>query len=412
MTESVWFKYGKKSLCLTVAKGCDHLQIKEPEHAVDPARFKRDVHDLLPAGLCSGTKVAIVVADKTRLCGYDRFLPDLVDILEKKGVEPDAVTFYIAYGTHARQQEDESVTAYGSLYDRYRFIHHDCRDKNNFRYLGRTRYNTRVHMRKDLLDSDLIISFGALSHHYFAGYGGGRKLLFPGLGYIEDIYHNHSLFLNRTSKRLNPGCMPGNLEGNPLADDLEEIDTFNPVPRIQIHGILNSKGEVCRLITGTTYADFSAACRRLDAYYRIKSRRQYRTVVMSCGGYPKDINLIQAHKAINNAALFVKDGGNLMVMAQCPDGIGSETFLPYFTEKGFGHAFKRLGQAYEGNGGTALSMMSKTARINIFLKSDLDDRLCSAIGVVKSDLNRIQTLIDKTPQQDLACIYHAGLLIR
>ena len=412
MTESVWFRYGKKSLCLTIDKGCDHLQIKEPENAVDPARFKRDIYNALPDGFSPGARVAVVVADKTRLCGYDRFLPDLAGMLEEKGVGPDAVTFYIAYGTHARQREDESATAYGSLYDRYRFIHHDCRDKNAFRYLGKTRYNTRVHIRKDLLDSDLIISFGALSHHYFAGYGGGRKLLFPGLGYIEDIYHNHSLFLDRTSKRLNPGCMPGTLEGNPLADDLKEIDAFNPVPRIHIHGILNSKGEVCRLITGTAYADFLVACKQLDAYYRIKSRRQYRTVVISCGGYPKDINLIQAHKAINNAALFVKDGGNLMVMAQCPDGIGSETFLPYFTEKGFGHAFKRLGQSYEGNGGTALSMMSKTARINIFLKSDLDDRLCSAIGVVKSDLNRIQTVIDKTPKQDLACIYHAGLLIR
>ncbi|MFH2059902.1 MAG: lactate racemase domain-containing protein [Pseudomonadota bacterium] len=415
MLKKIDFKYGKKNWAIGVPKTCKQLNIQEPDqppdHKMIIRQFETDFSKALPKTFSNGTKISVVVADKTRLCEYATFLPILIKVLDTKKITSANITFFIAYGTHARQNDTECLAVYGDTFRSCRFVHHDSNNKGLFTRMGTTQSKTQVHIRKDLLDSDLIITFGALSHHYFAGYGGGRKLLFPGLGYKEDIYKNHSLFLDQTARQLSLGCQPGKLDNNPLAMDLKEIDDFNTISRVCVHGILNSKGKVCRLIVGNTYGDFLNACTILDTFYRASEPRQYQLVVASCGGFPKDINLIQAHKAINNAAMFVKDGGTLIVLAQCSDGVGSDTFLSYFEYGCFDKAFSVLKNDYKGNGGTALSMMTKTQRINIFLKTDLDDKICNIIGVKKLNNALIEQLINKE-QYDAACIENAGLLIR
>ncbi|MCP4671792.1 MAG: DUF2088 domain-containing protein [Desulfobacula sp.] len=341
-----------------------------------------------------------------------------MDILCNKNIQKQQIKFFIAYGTHARQSDEECFNAYGDTYKNHEFIHHDSDDKNLFTYLGKTDRGTKIHIRKDILASDLIITFGALSHHYFAGYGGGRKLLFPGLGYKPDIYQNHGLFLNKKLKKLESGCRPGNLDNNPLADDLKQIDDAVKTQRISIHGILNSSARVCRLIVGKTYNDFLKACNVLDLHYRIRKKdtnktriqKQYNLVIASCGGFPKDINFIQAHKAINNAAMFVKDKGSLIIIAKCLDGLGSDTFLEYFELQNFSRAFSCLKDNYRGNGGTALSMMEKTQRINIFIKTALDDKTCRKIGIKKIEMAMMQTMINDF-QGNVAVMDNASLLI-
>jgi len=411
MLKKIKFKYGKTFCDIELPEKADLLSIREPLLFINKKKFSADFSLKLPKKLSSHHTISIVIADKTRLCGYKTYLPWILEILLQKGIKNQQITFFIAYGTHARQSDKECLNVYGDLYQTYRFIHHDCNDKNLFTCLGKTPKGTKVHIRKDLIKNDLIITFGALSHHYFAGYGGGRKLLFPGLGYKPDIYQNHGLFLDKTLKKLSPGCQPGNLENNPLARDLKEIDDFIEPQRISIHGILDSKAMVCQLIVGKTYNDFLTACKTLDTYYKTKVKRQYDLVIASCGGFPKDINFIQAHKAINNASMFVKDNGRLVVLTECNDGIGSDTFIEYFRYHDFCQAFNVLEKDYKGNGGTALSMMTKTKRINIFLKTALNDKTCETIGTQKIEEDMIQTLIKKF-QHDMACIENASLLIR
>jgi nickel-dependent lactate racemase len=411
MRRKIKFKYGKTLCYFEVPDKADSLSIREPVSLVNKKKFVDDFSLRLPDNLSNCNAIAIVVADKTRLCGYKTYLPWILDVLLQKGMEKQQIQFFIAYGTHARQSDEECLNAYGDIYQNYQFIHHDSNDKSLFMYLGKTKKGTRVHARRDLLAKELIITFGALSHHYFAGYGGDRKLLFPGLGYKPDIYQNHSLFLDKSLKDLTPGCRPGNLENNPLALDLKQIDAFNETQRVRIHGILDSKGTVCQLIVGQSYTDFLLACKILDTFYKTRTDKQYELVIASCGGFPKDINFIQAHKAINNAAMFVKDGGSLIILAECPDGIGSDSFIEYFNYHNFARAFNVLETDYKGNGGTALSMMAKTSRINIFLKTALDDKICRKIGIQKIEDNMIQALIKKF-QHDMTCIENANLLIR
>lgn len=409
-TKDLSLRYGNGFITLTFPLQPGIPEYREPVYNITREEFENDLLQFLPDDKSSYNHVAIVVSDKTRLCGYPEYLPWLTDLLIQKGASKEQISFYIAYGTHARQTEEESVCSYGETYNQFRFVHHDCTDGSQFRALGTTRRGTPVAVRKDILESSLIITFGSVSHHYFAGYGGGRKLLFPGLGSRLAIYHNHSLFLDRSQGTLAAGCQPGNLTGNPLAEDLEEIDSYAPA-RISIHGILNASGKVCRLIAGNRYQHFEDACRVHDSYYRHGGSEEFDLVVASGGGYPKDINFIQAHKSIHHAAAFVKDGGNLVVLCECADQIGSRFFMKYLEAGSFNAAFSMLSENYEGNGGTALSLMTKTARIGVHLVTSLDEATCNILGIKKLSVDEVQRMIN-SETGTVAVIQNASMLVK
>ena len=403
-------KYGRERIPFGLPTSAIIPEIREPEYTISKKVFSKDLLQSLPADPAKFQRVAIVVSDKTRLCGYPEFLPWLIEVLIQQGASRENISFYIAYGTHPRQTEEESLSGYGEIYHAYRFIHHDCRDDTVFSILGTTSRGTPITVRKDILNSSLIITFGSISHHYFAGYGGGRKLLFPGLGSRKAIYHNHGLFLDKVTRSLAAGCQPGILKGNPLAEDLSEIDTYLP-SRISIHGIMNAAGKVCQLIIGKNYDDFISACAVHDSYYRHTSSEQYDLVLSSSGGYPKDINFIQAHKSIHHAAAFVKDGGKLIMLSECIDKIASDYFMKYLEAGSFEAAYDMLEKKYEGNGGTALSMMLKTRRIHIHMLTSLDEDTCSVLGVTKVTKDDIQNII-VAEKGSMAVIRNASILIK
>jgi nickel-dependent lactate racemase len=411
MNGDIELKYGGDRLRLRLPLPADPVFLKgrEPRQQASQARFARDLDGRLDQASLAGRRVAVVVADKTRLCEYTHYLPVLADRLTSHGVLSGDIAFYIAYGTHPRQSERESRAAYGKVFSTYRFIHHDCIDDALFHDLGHTSRGTPVRLRRDILNADFVITFGAVSHHYFAGYGGGRKLVFPGLGARASIYHNHSLFLDPASRNLAAGCQPGRIDGNPLAADLAEIESHRPAD-LAIHGILNSHGRVCRLIVGSATGSFLAACRTHGDRYELTGGDTYELVVASCGGDPKDINFIQAHKAVHHAAAFVKDGGRLILLARCRDGIGSNTFLPWF-EMGWQAAFDKLCRDYRGNGGTALAMMAKTRRISIHLVTGLSGDMCRTIGVHKTGARAAADMVARH-MEALAVIPNASMLVR
>ncbi len=255
-------------------------------------------------------------------------IPLLIQQLEGHGIQRHMLRIIIAYGTHARQSDPECLHAYGKIYNELPFIHHDCRDDSLFIELGSTSRGTPIRYRRDLLEASSLITMGPICHHYFAGYGGGKKLVFPGCGERESIYHNHGLYLDTGHETLTASCQPGVLRNNPLADDLFEIESKRPAD-LSIHGILDSSGEVTNMNFGRGRQAYLEACSLHGSGCEVTSPT-FDTVIASCGGFPKDINLIQSHKAIHNAAMFVKDGGLLIMYSECRDTIGSNTFLPWF----------------------------------------------------------------------------------
>lgn len=384
-------KYGKEYVDIKLNDKFDILNIEDPKTNISDEMFKEKLLTFLEGKTLNLGTVGVVLADKTRACDYKKYLPILIDTLKSFGAKDENIIFYIAYGTHSQQSDSESLQLYGNTFNNYKFIHHDCNNREDFYFFGTTPKGTEIAYRKDFFDSTFKITFGALSHHYFAGFGGGRKLLFPGLGYRNSIYNNHALFLDKKDKKLQINCQPGLLKNNPLADDLREATSKIDVD-LSIHGILNSKGSVSDLILGTNYTDFENACEIYKKTTAFKVDKKYDLVIGSSGGYPKDINLIQMHKSIHYASMFVKDGGELYLIGECRDQVGSKTFLPWFKENSFENSFDKLSDQYSGNGGTALSLMTKLRRISIYLITDLSDDICRKIGVIKSNPTELNNL--------------------
>jgi nickel-dependent lactate racemase len=408
-TTSFSLAYGSGHKTFACRNKPDIFKVKEPAKAITRPVFEGRLHTALDGASLDLTRPAVVVADKTRLCGYPQHLPVLLDTLEAHGVEPRRIRVYIAYGTHLPQGDDESGSAYGPAFGRHQWVQHRC-DQDEFVELGKTGRGTPVRLRADILKASCVLTFGAIAHHYFAGFGGGRKLIFPGLGEKSAIYSNHGLFLDIERRRLASGCQSGRLKGNPLAEDLAECESFRPAD-LAIHGILDSQGRVCDLLVGRGSADFSRACQRHASHCEIETNQPYDLVVASCGGFPKDINFIQSHKAIHHAAAFVRDGGRLILLAQCRDGIGSQTFLPWFQLGGWDKAFDRLAENYVGNGGTALAMMAKLQRIRISLVTALDSHQADIIGFDIWSPERVQACLHRHTGS-LAVIPNASLVVK
>jgi nickel-dependent lactate racemase len=259
------------------------------------------------------------------------------------------------------------------------------------------------------MDASCVITMGPIVHHYFAGYGGGRKLLFPGCGEREAIYKNHSLYLDPDHSSLAVGCQPGTLTNNPLAEDLAEVAAKKPAD-LAIHGILDSRGHVCEVFIGNGFPEYLNACKGHGENCEIETE-PFELVISSCGGFPKDINFIQSHKGIHNSAMFVKDGGLLIIYSECSDGIGSQTFLPWFRLGGYEKTFQALCGNYQGNGGTALAMMTKLKRIRIGMVTNLDARTCNLIGVEKWQHKEVQDILNTTGTTP-AWISNGSLLVK
>jgi len=398
-------KYGEEKINISLPGNAVKLSVTEPGEIINREDFNSSLNKSL--SIQPHNTVAIIVSDKTRLCSYDIYLPWLTANLKSRGISPENITFYIAYGTHPRQTDKESLKAYGKTFMEYRFIHHDCDDNESMEMIGTTSRGTDVMIRKDILKYDSLILFGAISHHYFAGYGGGRKLIFPGLAGRESIYQNHKLFIDFDAGRLNPACQSGQLDTNPVAEDLKEIDDLLP-HKLIISGILNTGGSVAVIRFNRDYNEFTDTCGIYDKSYRCAAEEKFDMVIASAGGYPKDINFIQTHKSLHNAASFVKDKGKLILLGECRDGIGNNSFMDIFSgsEKDI---VDRLKTNYSGNGGTALATLTKTSRIKVFMQTDLTADNCKKMGITKVDTARIREEIYNTTGS-IAVIENASII--
>ncbi|MBE0584528.1 MAG: DUF2088 domain-containing protein [Desulfofustis sp.] len=401
--------YGSDGIALTLPAGTALLRPNDPQPQTSPARYRQLLTDSLAKTGPDLSRPILVVTDKTRLCAYPDYLPITVSVINEIRGSAEPFPIVIAYGTHPRQSDKESLHCYGSLYRDWTFIHHDCDDSGAFTECGMTNRGTPIRLRSDLLDASAVITMGPICHHYFAGYGGGRKLIFPGCGERQAIYRNHGLFLDLRQRRLASRCHPGIMPANPIADDLFEVEDYLPAA-LAIHGLQDSHGRICDFLIGSGRELYHQACLRHGRAFEVESPPQD-IVIASCGGFPKDLNFIQAHKALHNSAAFVRDGGLLVAFAQCRDGIGSHTFLPWFTIDGFAGAFDRLAAHYEGNGGTALAMQSKTQRIRIAMISDIDEQTCRLIGVEKWEIADVEKLL-AGPVGRIAWLENASLLVR
>ena len=330
-----------------------------------------------------GETVAIITSDITRPIPSYKVLPAVLDELSAAGIEDKDITIVFALGSHGGHTEERMRYMVGdAVYDRVRCIDSDVNDAV---HVGTTSRGTPVDIFRPVVEADRRICLGNIEYHYFAGYSGGYKAIMPGVSTWDAIQANHSAMVE-------PTACAGRLEGNPVREDIEESGKILGVDYI-VNVVLDAKKEIIRSFAGDPILAHREGCRFLDSFYKVKIPEQADIVVVSAGGFPKDINMYQAQKALDNAKHAVKDGGIIVWIASCKEGLGEKHFEQWLT----GHEKSsdmithiKTDFVLGGHKAAAIAMVLERARI--FFVSDLEHDFVKKVFL--EPFSDIQTAID------------------
>jgi len=279
-----------------------------------------------------GETVAITVSDITR--GWQRnnlTLPVLIDYLNDAGIVDEDITVIIAVGAHRQNTADEFVELCSdSVCHRIRVINHNAWDTENMVYYGKTSRGTDVSLNRVVAEADRVILTGCVIYHYMVGYGGGRKSVMPGVASLKTIQQSHMWAMNRVvGKGSNPLAANMKTDGNPAHEDMMEVAAFLK-PDFIVNVVPNLDGDITGIFAGNWISAWQAPARLVDEIFGVTIEAQADIVIASAGGYPKDINLYQSQKTIDNAVYAMKPGGVVILLADCPDIMEPKEFFDWF----------------------------------------------------------------------------------
>lgn len=267
-----------------------------------------------------GQTIAFICNDPTRVANSYDFMPILVNEMNKLGIKDDDMKIVFALGTHRNMTPEEMVEAVGAnVAGRLKMYNSTATIQDDFEYFGDTSRGTPVWINKHLCHVDHIFLTGTIVHHYFSGYGGGRKAVLPGCAAMETVRCNHSWMLD-------PNAGLGKTVGNPVYEDqMEGVALFaKGRSLILFNAILNAKHQFLRMFAGDYVLAHLEACKFVDEVYGVVIPQLADVVIVSCGGYPKDINVYQMQKTMDNARCAVREGGVVILLAECEEGSGSK----------------------------------------------------------------------------------------
>ena len=357
-------------------------QVEIPDHCVQQVLLPNDVKRELtgedevrraladPVGtpalkeiVKAGETVAIVTSDITRPMPTYKVMPALLDELYEAGIRPEDITLVFALGSHRPHTEEEMRKLAGErAFSEIRCVDSDAADCV---HLGVTTAGTPVDITRTVAEADRRICLGNIEYHYFAGYSGGAKAIMPGVSTREAIQSNHSMMVREEA------CA-GNLDTNPLRKDIEEAAAICGVDFI-VNVVLDEHKEIIRAVAGDVTAAHREGCAFLDALYQKKIEKRADIVIVSQGGAPKDLNLYQTQKALDNAKHAVRDGGIVILVGSCKEGLGESVFEEWLTSAQKSRdLIDRIQREFRLGGHKAAAIAMVLEHAEIYLVSDLE----------------------------------------
>ena len=367
---------------IPLAFGCEISELNIPEKNISsiilPSEFeiKEEAASLLRKALKSpiksqrlseivnpNSRVAIIVSDVTRPTPTAKILPPLLEELYLGGAKNENITIVFALGLHRLQTEEECRQLVGKeIFEKIRCIQHD---RKRCRLLGETSFGTPVEVFEEVIDSDVIISTGVLTFHYYAGYGGGGKSILPGVSSEESILSFHSFY-----SKLFEGDPLSGRDDSPARQNIEEAARIACLDFI-FNVVLNSKKEIVAAVAGNFIEAHRKGAKYVDAMYKVPVEPAD-AVVVSCGGFPRDINLYQAIKSLEHAIPAVKKGGSIILVAECAEGIGNKVYKCWNRECRVPEdAVERFKNCFEFGGHKAAIVGKAAKEFKLYLVSKL-----------------------------------------
>ena len=313
-----------------------------------------------------GEKVVIISSDITRPMPTWKVMPALLDELYAIGVRKEDITLVFALGSHRSHTEEERRYLAGErAFEEILCVDGDSSDSV---HIGLTSRGTPVDIVRTVAEADRRICLGNIEYHYFAGYSGGAKAIMPGVSTRAAIQANHS-------QMVEDDACAGKLEANPVRDDIEEAAAMVGVDFI-VNVVLDAHKEIIKAVTGDLVTAHRAGCAFLDTLYRKEIPARADIVLVSQGGAPKDLNLYQTQKALDNAKHAVKPGGVVVLVGSCKEGLGEKTFEEWMITAPTAHSLiERIQREFRLGGHKAAAIAMVLEKADIYLVSDLEDAL-------------------------------------
>jgi len=382
----VWLPYGKTDVCVRIPAR-NFLGSIMPKEVAGVADAKAEVERALNAPIGSiklsekakpENKVAIVVDDATRHAPSDIMILPVLAELTAAGVMDENITVIFGCGTHRAVTQEEAKELIGEeAYKRVKTISHNCRATDLINVGTTKTHGNKIYLNRMFAEADVKILLGDVGFHYYAGYGGGRKSVLPAIAGEESIKHNHGMLLNANART-------GILEENPVHEDMIEAARLAKVDFI-VNTISNAKCQIVKAFAGDVDQAFLEAVKAVDEMYRVTVDRRADIVVTSPGGYPADMNLFQAYKALDNALAIVKRGGVVILVAECAEGHGNQVFYDWMSRLADLKAIEReIKRNFILGGHKAYYLMKALQHHQIILVSSLPDYYAANIFKLKT----------------------------
>ena len=317
-----------------------------------------------------GQKIAIVTSDVSRPMPSYAVLPAVLEELFGAGVKAEDVTVVFALGSHRKQTEEEKRHLVGDrVFETVKCVDSDPADVV---HLGRTEAGTPVDITRVVAEADFRIALGNIEFHYFAGYSGGAKALMPGVSTPEAIEQNHKMMVS-------PDAVAGKLHRNPIREDIEEAGRIVGLDFI-VNVVLDEQKHVVYAVAGDRIEAHRDGCAYLDRMYRKTIPEKADIVLVSQGGAPKDANLYQTQKALENAKYAVKDGGSIILIGACNEGLGSKKIEEWLTEADSPDALvDRIRKEFVLGGHKAAAIGLVMQKAKVYLVSEMDPDFVKSI---------------------------------
>lgn len=315
----------------------------------DQGKTKVKIDDTRVAGVVVGNDVPITNEDETIMKAignpinsrsYEDFLKDSKDVLFIvndatrptptnrileilfKVVKPINPKFIVATGSHRAPTEEEYRQILGRFYEKYRpqIYAHNSRADDEMVYIGTSRSGTELSINKLVMKANKIVIISSVEPHYFAGYAGGRKSLFPGVASYRSIEQNHRHAMDAEARILV-------LEGNPVHEDMiDALEFLKEKEMFAVMSVLDKQHRLYAATAGHINDSFFAAIERAKEVFVVKIEEKL-DIVVTAAKYPMDIDLYQSQKTLEHGKLALKEGGIIIMVSSCRTGTGDDTFI-------------------------------------------------------------------------------------
>ncbi len=316
--------YNGQPLTFDLPGGWDLLAMSEPRDVPAAASVEALLREGLerPIGMAPLSEVigalenrtaAIISEDQTRPSSVGLVALPLINELNRLGIGDENIEVIIGRGTHRAITQEETRAKLGdAVVSRVKVSVHDPDDKDNLVNVGSTSLGTPCWANRKVVEAGFRVGIGTINPHYFAGYGGGPKIVLPGISGRDTIRHNHVLLRE-------PGTIQGNMEGNPVWEDMLEAARLVGLD-LKIDCLLNAEKKIYKLFMGDVDAEQKEAVRGLTEVYGAPVPRVADVTITSA--FPLETDLIQSGKSILLADDITKPGGTVILLSACPDGAG------------------------------------------------------------------------------------------